>query len=83
MSFVGYSGPGDQEREKYYPPNSFKPKYKDAHAWVPMKKVEWIWGGKISCDDNSPCGKDPEADKFTTNPETEDQRKYPKWNRCN
>jgi hypothetical protein len=60
-----------------------KPKYKDAHAWVPMYKIDWGWGGKITCDANGDCRHGYEGDRFTPDPPTEPQHDYPEWHSCN
>lgn len=59
-----------------------EPKYKDAHAWVPIKRVDWGWGGKIACDAGGECRHVFEADRVTPNARAKEQREYPEWDTC-
>lgn len=60
-----------------------EPKYENAHAWVPVKRVDWIWGGGIECDANGDCRHLYAADRSSPSPQTKEQKQYPKWRRCN
>lgn len=80
-------GPGNTRQRdlsfKMYLMYRPKPKYKDAHAWVPMHKIEWGWGGQIICDANGICRHGYEGDRFTPEPPAEPQHDYPEWHSCN
>ena len=54
---------------------------KDGSEWVPVQRVEWVWGGGIRCE-NDNCWMDDGASFFSTSTEGTKTSDFPEWDQC-